>query len=92
MARPEGTYKFGSNFEPKFNAPVDARLVVPTKTDLYAMQYAYRGMQVYVKDEDTYYRLINDLPALEASWQEVVSGGQYDLIEVTTAEIDAMFT
>ena len=91
MARQEGTYKFGSNLEPKFNAPVDARLVVPTKTDLYTMQYPYRGMKVYVQDEDAEYKLVNDLPAYEASWQVVGSGEGYDLVEITTAEIDAMF-
>ena len=91
MARQEGTYKFGSNLEPKFNAPLDARLVVPTKADLYLMQYWYRGMRVYVKEEGIRYELINDLPAFEASWKEVGEGAGYDLIEITNAEIDAMF-
>ena len=57
MSRQEGTYKLGSNMEPKVNAPVDARLVVPTKSDLYAFQYFYRGMVVYVHDTGEYYEL-----------------------------------
>lgn len=88
MARQEGTYKFGSNLEPKFNAPVDARLVVPTKTDLYTIQYPYRGMKVYVQDEDAEYKLVNDLPAYEASW---ILCGQIEIEEITEAEIDDMF-
>ena len=88
MARQEGTYKFGSNLEPKFNAPVDARLVVPTKTDLYTIQYPYRGMKVYVQDENAEYKLVNDLPAYEASWALC---GQTEIEEITEAEIDEMF-
>lgn len=88
MSRQEGTLKLASNMEPRVNAPVDARLVVPTKTDLYAMQYFYRGMLVYVKDEDAYYKLVNDLPAYPASWAFY---GQAGMEEITEAEIDAMF-
>lgn len=89
MSRQEGTYKLGSNMEPKVNAPVDARLVVPTKSDLYAFQYFYRGMVVYVKDEAAYYKLINDLPAFPASWE--LYGGGGELNEITEAAIDEMF-
>lgn len=92
MARQEGTFKLNGNFEPRVNAPLDARLVVPTKTELYNLEYTYRGMRVYVEDEKTHYELLNDLPQYEASWKEVAPGSGYDLVEVTTAEIDAMFT
>lgn len=61
---------------------------VPTKTGLYALQNTHRGMIVYVIDEDKYYRLVNDLPAFEASWKEWASD---DLVEMTDAEIDALF-
>jgi len=91
MARQEGTLNLKSNFEPRMNAPLDARSNVPTKTDLYTMEYTYRGMRVYVKDEAVYYELVNDLPEFEASWKEITEGGGYDLVEITTAEIDAMF-
>ena len=70
------------------NAPVDARLVVPTKTDLYNMEYFYRGMRVYVHDEGVYYELINDLPAYPASW---VLYDQVGMEEITEAAIDEMF-
>lgn len=91
MSRQEGTYKLGSNMEPKVNAPVDARLVVPTKSDLYAFQYFYRGMVVYVHDTGEYYELVNDLPQYEASWKPHAAGGEFNLIEMSDAEIDALF-
>lgn len=89
MARQEGTLKLNSNIESRFNAPLDARTGVPTKTDLYGLSYAYRGLIVYVKDEDAYYKLINDLPAYEASWILYGAGGDFN--EITEAEIDSMF-
>ena len=91
MSRQEGTYKLGSNMEPKVNAPVDARLVVPTKSDLYTFQYFYRGMVVYVHDTGEYYELVNDLPQYEASWKPHAAGGEFNLIEMSDAEIDALF-
>lgn len=68
-------------------APGEGRSV-PTKQDLYTLTNTYRGMLVYVIDEDKYYRLVNDLPAFEASWREWVSE---ELVEMTDAEIDALF-
>ena len=47
-------------------------------------------MIVYVTDENQHYKLVNDLPAYEASWEKF-NDVDYKLIEVTTAEIDAMF-
>lgn len=89
MARQEGTLKLNSNIESRFNAPLDARTCVPTKTDLYSLPFAYRGLIVYVKDEDAYYKLTNDLPAYPVSW--VLYGGEGEFDEITEAEIDAMF-
>lgn len=63
---------------------------VNTKTDLYTLKDTYRGMIVYVTDENQHYKLVNDLPAYEASWEKF-NDVDYKLIEVTTAEIDAMF-
>ena len=62
--------------------------VVQTKQDLYTLDNTYRGMIVYVIDEDQYYKLINDLPSYEASWVIYTNGME----EVTESEIDAMFT
>ena len=91
MARQEGSLKLANNFEMNTSAPMDARLVVPTKTDLYTIRYCYRGMRVYVHDEGEYYELVNDLPTYEASWKTVSEGGGVNIIEMTEAEIDAMF-
>lgn len=88
MARQEGTYKFTSNIEPRFSAPMDARQAVEVKTDLYSIPYGWRGMLVYVKEEDSYYKLVNDLPAFPASW---VFYGQAGMDEITEAAIDEMF-
>lgn len=89
MARQKGTLKISSNLEPLMNAPLDARFTVETKEDLYGLDYSYRGLQVYVIDEDAYYKLINDLPAFEASWVLIGNGEEYD--EITESDIDAMF-
>lgn len=62
---------------------------VATKTDLYALDNTWRGMIVYVIDEDAYYKLINDLPSYPASWILYGAGGDFN--EITEAEIDSMF-
>lgn len=90
MARQEGTLKLTSNLEAKFNAPLDARTVVRTKEDLYTLPYTYRGLEVYVIDEGERYELINDLPQYEASWKPK-STGEYNFVEMSDAEIDALF-
>lgn len=91
MARQEGTLKLTSNIEPKMNAPLDARLVVPAKEDLYTFEYFYRGMVVYVRNTGEHYELVNDLPQYEASWKPHAAGGEFNLIEMSDAEIDALF-
>lgn len=63
---------------------------VNTKTDLLSLAGVTRGSIVYVKDEDTYYKLINDLPTYEASWDEW-GNEAVNIIEMTEAEIDALF-
>lgn len=91
MARQEGSLKLPSNLEARFDAPLDARLVVPTKEDLYAFEYFYRGMVVYIHSTGEYYELVNDLPQYEASWKPHAAGGEFNLIEMSDAEIDALF-
>ena len=62
--------------------------VVQTKQDLYTLENTYRGMIIYVIDEDNYYKLVNDLPSFDASWTLY----SIEMEEVTEAEIEAMFT
>ena len=75
MSRQQGTFNLSGNLEPLFDAPLDARLVVPTKSDLYAFQYYYQGMIVSVKSDDTAYLLVGNDPSQESSWKELGSTG-----------------
>lgn len=55
--RPSGVAVFAVNFEPGGQAPLDARLLVPTKADLiaaetYSAKNVYNGMVVSVLDDD----------------------------------------
>lgn len=80
MPRLEGTYKFGSNLEPKLNAPLDAREVVAEKADLTAVgsfPYFYLGMTVFVTEELKKYTLIGNDPTVITNWKvdEASSGG-----------------
>ena len=91
MARQKGSLNLSGNLEPGFDAPLDARLVVPTKEDLYTFEFFYRGMVVYIHSTGEYYELVNDLPQYEASWKPHAAGGEFNLIEMSDAEIDALF-
>lgn len=64
---------------------------VLTKNDLYILNNTYRGMIVYVQDEDQYYKLVNDLPQHSASWEVYSSGNGANILEMSDAEIDALF-
>ena len=68
MARQEGTLKLSSNIEARFNAPLDARSVVPTKADLYSLEYVYDGMIVGLKTGGMF-QLIGSDPTVEANWK-----------------------
>lgn len=86
MARQEGTYKLGSNIEPKMNAPLDARLVVPTRSDLFLLEYFYKGMVVSVSAGGLY-QLTGDDPTLEESWASV-GGDSGSVLEPRVAAIE----
>lgn len=63
-SRPAGVAQFAVNFEPGNQAPLDARTVVGTKSDLinadtYAAKNYYKGMLVIVKDTQEVYVLNN---------------------------------
>lgn len=77
MGRTKGTYTLTSNIEPKVGAPLDARTVVPLKTDLTAngtFDYPYIGLSVFVKEDNKRYTLIGSDPTVAASWREEGSG------------------
>ena len=62
--RAKGVADFAVNFEPGGQAPLDARLLVPTKADLikpetYAAKNYYRGMAVTVEADGTEYVLMD---------------------------------
>ena len=60
MSRIQGTLKLSSNIEPQVGAPLDARTVVDTKSELTRegnYEYSYVGMMVSVRDEANVYIL-----------------------------------
>lgn len=87
MARQEGTLKLTSNIEPKMNAPLDARLVVPEKGDLYTLEHPYEGMIVSLKTGGAF-QLVGPDPTNEANWVSV-NGLSYEL--VTATEVESWF-
>ena len=73
MARQKGTANFSGTIEPLAGGPIDARTVVPTKTDLTAstsFPYYYEGMQVYVASEKARYTLKGDDPTVLSNWEK----------------------
>ena len=77
MGRTKGTYTITSNIEPKVGAPLDARTVVKLKTDLTAngtFPYPYKGLTVFVEEENKKYTLIGTDPTVAANWREEGSG------------------
>lgn len=73
MSRTKGTYTLTSNIEPKVGAPLDARTVVNLKTDLTAngtFEYPYKGLTVFVKEENKKYTLIGTDPTVLANWSD----------------------
>ncbi len=62
MARNKGIAQFAVNFEPTGQSPFDARLLVPTKADLYTAypnNNYYPNMIVTVQDENAQYMLVD---------------------------------
>ena len=76
--RRQGSLKLGSNIEPKVDAPLDAREVVPTIWALTAPEtfpYFYVGMKVSVQKTGQVFVLIADDPTVDANWRELGGGG-----------------
>ena len=82
--RAQGVAAFAVNFEPGGQAPLDARLLVPTKADLvnaktYAGKNYYKGMMVVVEDTQEVY-VLKDVSKVSSSdysgWKRVDVGGQ----------------
>ena len=80
--RAQGVAAFAVNFEPGGQAPLDARLLVPTKADLvnaktYAGKNYYKGMQVVVADTQEVY-VLKDVSKVSSSdysgWKRVDAG------------------
>jgi len=77
MARSKGTNNFSGSLEVNAGAPLDARLVVDTQTDLTALDsfpYHYVGMVVAVKDTGKLFMLIGSDPMVSANWKEIGAG------------------
>ena len=70
MARKKGTLLLGSNLEPEFSAPLDARQVVDGIADLTngSIKNCYQGMKVYVKENKKVYLLTADTPSTIDNW------------------------
>lgn len=78
MARAKGTLKLSSNIEPQVGAPLDARSIVPTESDLYAagsFDYSYVGMIVSVQATGDVYILKAKPTTVEENWDKVAGGG-----------------
>lgn len=80
--RRPGSLKLGSNIEPRVDAPLDARAVVPTiaaLTDAGNWPYLYVGMVVAVQATGQVFVLTGDPdepdPTDAANWRELGAGG-----------------
>ena len=80
--RAQGVAAFAVNFEPGGQAPLDARLLVPTKADLvnaktYAGKNYYKGMTVVVEDTQEVY-VLKDVSKVSSSdysgWKRIDAG------------------
>lgn len=91
MARTQGTLKLTSNIEPQTGAPLDARTVVSTKSELTTsgnFDYAYVGMIVAVQDTGDVYILKAKPATTESNWAAVASTGEVGENYYTKEEID----
>ena len=78
MGRTKGTYTLTSNIEPKVGAPLDARTIVKLLADLTAsntFEYPYKGMKVFVEENNKSYTLVGSDPTVSTNWVEDNSGG-----------------
>ena len=79
MARRISPTRFTSSLEVQAEAPLDAREVVDSLTDLTdvaSFPYSYEGMQVYVKSEKKVYNLIGSDSTDINNWKEI-GGTEY---------------
>lgn len=85
MSRAKGSANFSGTLEVKAGAPLDARLVVPTKADLTAVNtfpYKYVGMIVSVQSEGKAYMLKANDPTKEKNWDVLGgAGGNVDVMD-----------
>lgn len=87
MSRQIGTLKISSNMEPRMGAPLDARSIVPLKTDLTAsgtFEYSYVGMIVAVQEEGKAYILASKPTTVLSNWTAI--GEDPDLSDYYTKE------
>ena len=81
--------KFGSGFNYTTKVPVDKRSVVAQVSDLIAMNNAYRGIVVYVEEDNSLYKLDADDFSTGSNWHKVssVANGLEYQGTVTTATL-----
>lgn len=91
MGRNKGVTNFSVNFEPTGRVPLDARLLVDTKTDLYSTypEYNfYEKMIVTVADENAQYMLIDaNKITTEEGWKKLDNSQFEDRIKVVENDI-----
>ena len=79
MARQKGTFTLSSNIENNAAAPLDARMLVKSMTELTdanSFPYFYKGMIVSVQNENKVYHLIGNDPTVISNWEELGAGAQ----------------
>lgn len=77
MKKYQGDASLRGNLDVLSDKPLDSRLVVQTKEDLYTLNgaYAYEGMPVSCINEASIYILVNKSKiTLSEGWQKVSSG------------------
>lgn len=80
MKKYQGDVQLTGNLDVLSDKPLDSRLVVQTKNDLYTIdaRYAYNGMPVVCIEDEKIYMLKNKTHImLEDGWVECAGGGNY---------------
>ena len=90
-----GDAQLKGNLDVLSDKPLDSRLVVQTKNDLYSLdsRYAYNGMPVACVEEEKIYMLKDKTRImLESGWVECTggSGGNRNFVVLSQAEYDAL--
>ena len=101
MARSTGTANLAASLEVLAGAPLDARTVVPTVSDLTVaanFPYKYVGMPVVTQDSGDMYILIGNDVTDESNWKKIGSGGgltqtvRYNIVTKSVGNYDASIT